>query len=288
VSNSSTLRKLAGEWLFMSLEVDGEATPHDGSRLLIDGDRFRMESPGGNYDGVFTIDVDHEPARIDIEFVEGPEAGNRSCGIFTFDGNDLVLCLGLAGASRPKTFATGKGTGHALERLRRTFASGRRRAEVTGGTRPPVEMPGKKLARSKPAAAIDESAFALRTSALLDRMQGEWLPVSLITSGSALGPDMLAYVSRAQKGNETKVVAGAQTMVHALMKLDESVSPIAIDYLNVGRGPKTVTHGVLDWVGDDMRICMARAGDSRPSDFTCAPKSGRTLSQWRSRMKIAD
>lgn len=111
-------------------------------------------------------------------------------------------------------------------------------------------------------------------------MQGEWRPVSLITSGSPLGPEMLGYVSRIQTGNETKVVAGGQTMVHALMKLDESASPIAIDYLNIAKGTKTIALGILDWLGDDMRICMAKPGDSRPADFTCAPKSGRTLSRW--------
>ena len=35
-------------------------------------------------------------------------------------------------------------------------------------------------------------------------------------------------------GNETKVVFGGQTMVHARICLDESTTPVAIDYLNVG------------------------------------------------------
>ena len=43
--------------------------------MMIDGDRFRMESPEATYEGIFTIDVEADPAQIDIEFVEGPEAG---------------------------------------------------------------------------------------------------------------------------------------------------------------------------------------------------------------------
>ena len=68
-----------GGWQLQSLEVDGGAMPPSmlgKSRLLIDGDRCRMESPEGNYEGIFTLDVETDPAHIDIEFVEGPEAGN--------------------------------------------------------------------------------------------------------------------------------------------------------------------------------------------------------------------
>jgi uncharacterized protein (TIGR03067 family) len=259
------LRALEGEWAFDSLEVDGSQMPpmsHVAARLLIDGDRFRMESSEASYEGVFNIDVEENPSQIDIEFVEGPEAGNWSYGIFRFDGKELVFCLGLTGSTRPKKFATAKGTGHALERL--TRVSSTRPVSVTGGTRSPVDV----------------SAFAHRKTPLLDRLQGKWLPVSLVSSGSPLGPDMLSYVSRAQTANETKVVAGGQTMVHALMRLDESASPVSIDYLNIGRGSKTVTLGILDWLGDDMRVCMAKPGDPRPNDFTCVAKSGRTLSRW--------
>src|SRR5258708_37617728 len=82
--------------------------------------------------GVFLIDVEAKPAGIDIEFVEGPEAGRWSYGIYRFDGADLILCLGLTGAPRPTRFATTSGSGHALERLRRVSAA--RPADGTGGT----------------------------------------------------------------------------------------------------------------------------------------------------------
>src|SRR5215472_14761727 len=46
------LRGMEGTWEVHSLEVDGRAMPGSmltSSRLLIDGDRFRMESPEANY-----------------------------------------------------------------------------------------------------------------------------------------------------------------------------------------------------------------------------------------------
>src|SRR5262249_42388901 len=133
------LRALEGEWHFGSQRLDGlvmSAKALAGSRLLIDGDRFRMESPEATYEGVLTIDVERTPSQITISFVEGPEAGNQSFGIYELAGDRLTLCLGLAGSSRPSEFAARKGSGHALQHLRRS--SSRRPANVTGGTLQPA------------------------------------------------------------------------------------------------------------------------------------------------------
>jgi uncharacterized protein (TIGR03067 family) len=83
------LRALEGSWEFESLEIEGDAIAAamlGSSRILIDGDRFRTESPGATYDGEFTIDVTVEPHTIDIEFVAGPEAGKWSYGIYQQPG----------------------------------------------------------------------------------------------------------------------------------------------------------------------------------------------------------
>src|SRR4029453_3246822 len=130
------LRALEGVWAAKSLETDGAPMPVPSlpsAQLLIDGDRFRMESPEATYEGVFNIDVDTSPSHIEIEFVEGPETGEWSYGIYTLDGDDLTMCVGLTGSPRPTRFATTKGSGHALERFRRVSSA--RPASVTGGKR---------------------------------------------------------------------------------------------------------------------------------------------------------
>jgi uncharacterized protein (TIGR03067 family) len=271
------LRALEGTWQFVTLEIDGSVVPASmasEARILIDGDRFRTESPQGNYEGVFTIDVEAVPARIDIEFVEGPEAGNWSYGIYRLDQDELTICLGVVGASRPGTFDTRPGSGHALEKLRR--ASAARPANVKGGRVQPARQPVDS-------APVDEAAFALAMTPLLERLQGEWTPVALVSDGKALPKKMLDYGSRTMRGNETKVVFGGQVMLHAKVRLDESQQPIAVDYLNLGRGPRAVTLGILDIHQDVVRFCMAAAGQPRPADFTCEPGSGRTFSEWRRR-----
>jgi uncharacterized protein (TIGR03067 family) len=270
------LRALEGEWRFDSLEVDGRAMPASmlsASRLLIDGDRFRMESAEGNFEGIFTLNVEADPREIDIEFVEGPEAGNWSYGIFRLEGDDLRLCLGVVGAERPKRFATTPGSGHALERLRRSSSA--RPPDVKGGRRTPV------VATEEPPSAADERGFELNMTPLLERLQGEWMPLALVTDGSPLAESTFPFGLRTIAGNETKVVFGGQVMLHARMRLDQSQSPIAIDYLNVGRGGKHVTHGIIELRGDTVRFCMASPGASRPTDFSCERGSGRTFSEWK-------
>src|SRR5437762_14274828 len=159
------------------MQVDGADVPAAAlaqSRLLFDGDRFRMESPEANYDGVFTIDVGEEPMRIDIDFVEGPEAGNQSYGIFEQHGDQLTICLGVVGATRPRAFSTKPGSGHALERLRRDSAA--RPAGVTGGTRR-EKSPATKASKASTAplaTAAEAAAFDVAMTSMLRRLEGEW------------------------------------------------------------------------------------------------------------------
>ena len=86
------LRDLEGTWEIASLEIDGQTVPPGmtaNSRILIDGDRFRTESPDATYEGVFNINVEAQPHEIDIEFIAGPEAGNWNFGIFRLAGDQF-------------------------------------------------------------------------------------------------------------------------------------------------------------------------------------------------------
>jgi uncharacterized protein (TIGR03067 family) len=279
VRHSEVLRELEGTWEFVDLEVEGHAMPAaalSASRMLIDGDRFRMESPEANYEGHFTIDLGAVPHRIDIAFVEGPEAGNRSYGIFELAGDDFRLCLGLTGAKRPEGFTTSAGSGHALENLRR--ASRKRSDGVQGGSPQPRPEPGP----------VDASSFEFEPSPMLSRLAGEWTPVQLVQNGQALPATMLAMGSRDFSGNETKVVFGGQTMIHAKVRIDASQSPVAVDYLNIGRPMNgQIARGIMEWIGEEVRFCMAAPGQPRPTDFSCEKGSGRTFSQWKKKPQAA-
>jgi len=269
------LRGLEGDWRFESLEIDGMTVPAvalGSSRILMDGDRFRTESPEATYEGTFSIDADESPAQITIEFISGPEAGNTCKGIYELAGDSLRLCLCVQGDTRPTAFATKPGSGHAYERLRRVSAA--RPENVTGGTPPPPE-PAIEVPRG------DASAFDVPVSESLRRLGGDWAPVALVMDGKAMPDTWLAMGSRTLNGNELKVVFGGQTMVHAKVRIDETVSPNAVDYYNLsGKSAGTVTYGIMEWDGDEVQFLMAPAGAPRPGSFA---ESKGTLSRWRKR-----
>lgn len=131
------LRALEGTWAFAHLEIDGQVFPSErltASRILIDGDRFRTESPEATYEGIFNINVETDPHEIDIDFIAGPEAGNRNFGIFRLDGDRLEFCLDMNAKTRPTEFRSTGGAGRAFERL--TRVSNVRPDNVTGSAPP--------------------------------------------------------------------------------------------------------------------------------------------------------
>jgi uncharacterized protein (TIGR03067 family) len=168
--------------------------------------------------------------------------------------------------------ATRPGSGHALEVLRR--ASAARPDGVTGGTPQPPPP-------ATPQARVDPAAFDVPMTPLLRRLEGEWIPVELAMDGKPMPAEWLAYGSRTASGNEVKVVFGGQTMVHAKVRIDERATPAAVDYLNLkGRQAGTVTFGIMEWIGDEVRFLMGGPGEPRPADFAAVVPKG-TLSRWR-------
>ena len=268
------LRALEGTWEFASLELDGRKMPPAvlaTSRLLIDGDRFRSETPEAIYEGIFNIDVETDPHGIDIEFVEGPEAGNWNYGIFRLDGDQLDICLDISGGVRPAAFRSVPGTGHAFETLRRTSSA--RPEPVTGGT---------PQARDGSSAPQYCAGFEHVPCSTLKRLQGEWTAVKVMRDGHELPSFMQATGRRIAVDNDVKVSFGGQLMIHALVRVAEGEDPIHIDYYNRGGQMKGhIQHGIMQWLGEDACFCMAAPGQPRPIDFECPVGSGQTLSRWR-------
>jgi uncharacterized protein (TIGR03067 family) len=273
------LRAMEGTWEFARLEVDGTVYPAgtlSTSRILIDGDRFRTESPEATYEGIFNINVEAEPHEIDIDFVAGPEAGNWNYGIFRLHADQLEICLDMNGKPRPHTFATSAGTGHAYETLERTSAA--RPKNVTGGSPSADDQ-----ATTSPQQSIDDFHFV--DSPTLAQLQGDWLPTKIIRDGQELPAMMLRTGRRSAKQNELTISFGGQTMIHALVRIDEQNDPMHVDYYNLDGPPKgTTQHGIVKWFGDEACFCMANPGHPRPADFTSPAGSGRTLSQWRKKI----
>jgi len=113
---------LQGTWRVTALEVEGnkmEEVFFAGSKVIVSGSSFTTVSMGGNYTGMLAVDIEAQPHKLDMIFTYGPHAGSRSLGIYKFEGEAMLLCLGFAGRERPTDFVTQPGTGHALETLER-------------------------------------------------------------------------------------------------------------------------------------------------------------------------
>jgi uncharacterized protein (TIGR03067 family) len=139
-----------------------------------------------------------------------------------------------------------------------------------------------KTAPDELSQSVDAAAFDVPMTPMLKRLQGDWTALELVRDGAKMQDDWLAYGSRKTDDNETKVVFGGQTMLHAKMRIDETSKPLAIDYLNLAGAAKgQVSLGILEWNGDDVTFHIAPPGKPRPTKFVSEKGSGGTLSRWR-------
>ena len=242
------LKKLQGTWNIVSLEMEGQKYPPGGSHIVIQGDRFTSVNMGAEYEGSVAVDETQSPKTFDLVFDKGPEAGKKSLGIYELDGDTWQICLGLTGKKRPVKFATAKGTGHALEILKRETGKPKR-------------------------IAIDETAPGV------PELQGEWKMVSCMQDGKPLDPSFVKMARRVFQGNGTTLFAGPQQYMKSSFGVDSAQIPHAIDYHDQKQ------QGIYEVDGRTLRTSMAQAGAPRPSDFTATAGDGRTVSEWKRSLK---
>lgn len=56
------------------------------------------------------LDPSAVPARVDLVYMVGPNMGKTRCGIYSFEGGKLKICLAQAGAPRPAEFNASQDT----------------------------------------------------------------------------------------------------------------------------------------------------------------------------------
>ncbi len=117
----------------------------------------------------------------------------------------------------------------------------------------------------------------------LDRLQGTWLTVSMVSNGKTLvGPGVPPQpgpaTTLAYEGNRWLVRVGEKTVASGITRLDESATPKRIDLLNepgVKNGQPQL--GIYELDGDTYRYCLAPAGKPRPTEFSSPAGSGWSL-----------
>jgi uncharacterized protein (TIGR03067 family) len=119
-------------------------------------------------------------------------------------------------------------------------------------------------------------------SETLAKLQGEWVAVKLMQDGREMPAVVTGTGKRVAAKNELKVWFGGQLMIHALVRIEESKSPMEVDYLHqAGPLAGTVQYGIMRWEGEEVVVSMSAPGTARPGDFSCGAGRGETLSRWR-------
>ena len=121
VSNEKP-HSIEGVWIPESGEFDGDVIKHKdlltSSKLTIDKNQYAFQEPTGEQQaGRIAINDKSDPKSFDLEFLEGPNKGKKSLGIFKIADNKLAMCFGDPGKERPSAFVTVKGSGQTVLNL---------------------------------------------------------------------------------------------------------------------------------------------------------------------------
>jgi uncharacterized protein (TIGR03067 family) len=250
---SQDLDFLQGTWCIASLEMDGMEMPCGGARMSIEGDRFTTAGMGATYSGNIVLHPETAPRSFELRFLDGPEKGNTSFGIYELAGDAWKICLTTRGQTRPTEFAAPPGTGIALEVLRRGSAP---------ATQPDAAQPDAAQVTGEPA----------------PELAGEWVMASLVMNGDALPKAMVKLGRRQATAGEVRVKMGPDVILKALYSVDRSASPMTMDYW---RSDGSRQFGIWKFEGGELTTCFGGIGEARPDGFASTKGDKRTFAVWR-------
>jgi uncharacterized protein (TIGR03067 family) len=107
------LKKFQGEWVPVSVEINGKAIPEEAIKnvkVTVKGNKLTFTEGGTTIEGTFTLDPTRKPKQIDGK-AKGPQGKEvKTIGIYELDGDKLKICDTLAGGERPRKFSSKGGT----------------------------------------------------------------------------------------------------------------------------------------------------------------------------------
>jgi uncharacterized protein (TIGR03067 family) len=123
-----------------------------------------------------------------------------------------------------------------------------------------------------PALADDEAA----------KHQGTWSVTSMVRDGQEAPADITASIRRVVEGDHVTWTRDGKSFAGTRVEYDTSKMPYALDLIPDG-GPNRDKHvpGIYKLEGDELTICVADAGEPRPTAFEAPAGSKRTLQKFK-------
>lgn len=112
------LKRMQGDWVVVSMEVDGMKVPDDDAMALfrsVKGDRYtvsRYRKVVGK--GTIKLDAAKKPRTIHALPAGVTDKAKSLLGIYEFEGDKLKLCFSAPGMARPAEFSAKEDSGHTL------------------------------------------------------------------------------------------------------------------------------------------------------------------------------
>jgi uncharacterized protein (TIGR03067 family) len=112
-----------GTWQVVSFVREGKESPKelvDSIVRVVEGNHVVWKRDGKSFAGT-TVELDpaRDPKTIDVIPDGGKTRGEHVLGIYTLDGDTLVICMADAGGQRPTSFEAAAGSKRTLMRFRR-------------------------------------------------------------------------------------------------------------------------------------------------------------------------
>jgi uncharacterized protein (TIGR03067 family) len=124
------------------------------------------------------------------------------------------------------------------------------------------------------------------SAAELEKMQGDWMVVSMTVSGMKLPDDEAQTLFRTVEGDRYTVSRFMKVVGRGTFKIDATQTPKTIDATSAAaKADATPILGIYEFDGRQLKICNAAPGNPRPKNFNAGPASNQTLIIWEPEKK---
>jgi len=241
---------LAGKWVMVSLEINGESVGEDlvsSASLVVEGNRYTPRYDERVIPETIKVDPAKTPGAIDFTYTDGPRKGEKVKGIYKLEGDRYTMCRPLrAEDPRPTGFAAPARSGLVLAVWAR-------------------DTPAERARRK----AIEDDR---------KRFDGTWVGEFNLRDGVTIPEDEARQARLIVTGDRYTMDRGNDRTSRGTTRIDPTRTPRTMDVSIIDGPNKGETWlGIYELSAETYRACFATDGKPRPPAFTSEPGSGNVL-----------